>query len=71
MHCAHYCVRESDDGACEQLTLKQLLNHYVEQGLDAKPKPSEQKRSAATPKQLVSFDRDFERFHGPFRLTLQ
>ena len=34
--------------ACEQLTLKQLLRHYVEQGLDARPRPSEQKRSAAT-----------------------
>jgi hypothetical protein len=41
-------VRESDDGACGQLTLKQLLRNYVEQGLDAKPKPSDQKRSAAT-----------------------
>lgn len=34
--------------ASERVTLKQLLRHYVEQGLSGEPTPSGLKRSAAT-----------------------
>ena len=34
--------------ACEQVTLKQLLRSYVEQGLEASASASSEKRSAAS-----------------------